>query len=289
VAKRRARGEGSIFKEKSGFWCAKIVLPNGIEKRKRSKSQKEVREWLQVQRQAIQTNLTISNDKALFGDYLDYFMETVAVHSLAPSTIRSYGYLIRDHIKPDLGQIRLVDLRPDHLQSLYSRKLDSGLSRRTVQYIHAVIRRSLNQAVKWEMLYRNPTDAVSPPRPLRKPPQTLTVEQVKVFLESVEGHPYYPIYLLAVTTGMRKGELLGLHWEDVDLDRKSISIRHTLIEIQGKVHLGQPKSKREIDRTSPLREIDKRITIALFFENGHVPMPLVFSDRLALMPSKKRL
>lgn len=242
MAKRRAKGEGSIFKEQSGFWRAHITLPDGSRKYKRSKRQSVVREWLQEQRQAIQTNLPLKDDRILFGDYLDHFVKSVVVHTLAPSTVRSYKYLIRDHIKPELGHVRLINLIPDHLQTLYALKLDSGLSERTVQYIHAIIRRSLNQAVRGGLLYRNPTDAVSPPRPKREPPHTLSVEDAKLFLESVEDHPYYPIYLLAITTGMRKGELLGLHWEDIDLDRSTISIRRTLVDIQGKVHLGQPKS-----------------------------------------------
>jgi integrase len=108
-------------------------------------------------------NLVIKDDNILFGEYLDYFIEHFVAHSLAPSTIHSYRYLIRDHIKPDLGHIRLTKLQPNDLQNLYKLKIESGLSRRTVQYIHAIIRRSLNQAVKLELLYRNPTDAVSPP------------------------------------------------------------------------------------------------------------------------------
>lgn len=242
MATRRAKGEGSIFKETTGFWCAKIILPDGTEKRKRSKSQKIVREWLQEQRQAIQTNLLPRDETTRFGEYLNRFVGTVVVNTLAPSTIRSYRYLIRDHIKPELGQLRLAELSPQHLQNLYSSKLDSGLSKRTVQYIHAIIRRSLNQAVRWGLIFRNPTDAVSPPRPKRIPPKTLSADQAKLFLESVKDHPYYAMYLLAITTGMRKGEILGLQWEDVDIEGKSISVRHALIDVQGAIHLGQPKS-----------------------------------------------
>lgn len=242
MAKRRAKGEGSIFKEKSGYWCATIILPGGKQKRKRSKSQQVVRDWLLGQRQAQHDNLLLKDERITVGDFFDRFMSDVAVHSLAPSTIHSYRYLIRDHIKPEIGHIKLINLRPDHLQNLYSTKLNAGLSKRTVQYIHAVIRRCLNQAVKWGLLYRNPTNAVTPPHPRRKPPQTLSVEQVKTFLQSIENHPYFPLYLLAVTTGMRKSEIIGLQWQNVSLERKTISVRHALVEIQGKTHLSQPKS-----------------------------------------------
>jgi integrase len=287
VAKRRAKGEGSIFKEKTGYWCAKIELPDGKQKRKRSKSQRVVREWLQEQRQAIQMNLVIKDDSILFGDYLDYFIEHFVAHSLARSTIHSYRYLIRDHIKPDLGHIRLTKLQPNDLQNLYKLKIESGLSRRTVQYIHAIIRRSLNQAVKLELLYRNPTDAVSPPRPKREPPQTLSAEQAKEFLRSIEDHPYYLIYFLAITTGMRKGELLGLQWEDVDLDRGKLRIKHTLIDIQGKMHIGQPKSdkaKRTITLSSSVREALKEHQLRMERIDG-----MVFSSNTGAFLSQRNL
>jgi integrase len=98
--------------------------------------------------------------------------------------------MIQNHIRPDLGHVRLVKLRPDHLQALYSKKLESGLSKRTVQYIHAVIRLSLNLAVKWDLLPHNPTAAVVAPVPRREPPPTLSAEQAKLLLRSVEGHHY---------------------------------------------------------------------------------------------------
>jgi integrase len=108
-----------------------------------------------------------------------------------------------------------------------------------------------------ELLYRTPTDAVSPPRPKREPPQTLSAEQANAFIKSVEDHPYYLIYLLAITRGMRKGAFLGLQWEDVDLERGKLRIKNTLIDIQGKMHIGQPKSdtaKRTITLSSIVRD-----------------------------------
>jgi hypothetical protein len=114
VAKRRAKGEGSIFKEKSGYWRAVITVPDRSRKYKRTKRQSVVREWLQEQRQSIQRNVLVKDDKMLFGDYLDHFIDA-ATPTSAISTLESYQRLIRIHIKPELSQIRLVKLRPDHL------------------------------------------------------------------------------------------------------------------------------------------------------------------------------
>ncbi|MGB3713862.1 MAG: site-specific integrase [Candidatus Promineifilaceae bacterium] len=243
MSKRRAKGEGSIFKEKTtDYWVAEITLPNGRKRRKRSRQQQVVQDWLLDQRKAVVDNVFLVDERITVGDYLDYFMSNVAAHTLAPSTIHSYSYLIRDHIRPEIGRVRLANLRPAHLQSLYSSKLNSGLSKRTVQYIHAILRRSLNEALRSGLIIRNPTDAVTPPRPTKKPPQTLSADEVNVFLKSVEDHHWYPIYLLAITTGMRKGEILGMQWEDVDLEHGTINVKRTLVDIQGSATLGKPKS-----------------------------------------------
>lgn len=133
MARRRAKGEGSIFIENTGYWCAEITRPDGKKKRKRSRKQHLVREWLLEQQYAIQTNLHLKDDRLTVSQYHDRFIDDAAAHTVAPSTLRSYSYLIRDHIKPEIGRIKLVNLGPDHLQSLYSVKLNAGLSPRTVQ------------------------------------------------------------------------------------------------------------------------------------------------------------
>lgn len=250
MTKRRANREGSIFKEgSSDFWCAEITLPNGKRRRKRSKKQKVVKDWLLEQRTALRSGLLLPDEKVSFGNYLDRFLADVAAPTLKPKTVDSYRWLINLHIKPNLGKIALTKLRPDHLQSLYAKKLDEGLSKRTVQHMHAVIRRSLNQALKWGLIYRNPATLVTAPTPDKRTPSTLTEAQARLFLASVEAHRWYPIYVLAITTGMRQGEILGVHWEDVDLEQGTLSIQHTIQNLRGRIIQGEPKtsgSRRKI-------------------------------------------
>lgn len=111
-----------------------------------------------------------------------------------------------------------------------------------MQHMHAVIRRSLNQALKWDLIVRNPASVVTAPTPDKKPPKTFTSKQAKQFLEDVQDHRWYPIYVLAITTGMRQGEILGLHWEDVDLEKGNLAVRHTIQLLQGRIIEGEPKS-----------------------------------------------
>lgn len=243
MAKKRANREGSIFKESStGLWCAEISLPNGKRKKKRSKRQQVVNEWLLEQRAALKNGTLLPDEEILFSEYLDRFLTDIATPTLKPKTVDAYRWLIESHIKPNLGHLTLTQLRPDHLQNLYTKKLEEGLSKRTVQHMHAVIRRSLNQALKWDLIGRNPATVVTAPTPDRRPPKTFSSDQAKQFLESVEDHRWYPIYVLAITTGMRQGEILGLHWEDVDLNSGNLAVRRTIQLLQGRIIEGEPKS-----------------------------------------------
>lgn len=204
-------------------------------------------------------------------------MGDVAIHTLKPKTVDSYKYIIENHIKPELGSMRLSLLRPTHIQSMYSRKLDEGLSKRTVQYIHAVLRRALNIAVKWGLIIRNPTDAVTAPTPPKTPPETLSVDQINTFFDVVRDHMYFPIYCIAVGCGLREGEILGLRKMDISLDDGILQVRQTVVSIRGKLSLGEPKSeasKRPVAMPDFVVEVLK-----VPWENTEYPDDLIFTTR----------
>ncbi|MBK8903068.1 MAG: site-specific integrase [Anaerolineaceae bacterium] len=245
MSKRRGNNEGSVFWDKSKErWCAEITLPDGKRKRKRHQSRKVVQEWLLEQRSQIKKGIVVKDTNEAVRDYMARFLEEVVAHTVKPATYTSYSFWIKTHIVPSIGHLKLKNLQPHHLQHLYSQKLDEGLSKRSVQYMHAIIRRALNQAVKQGILIRNPTNAVTAPKPQKKTFATLTVDQVRQFLKEVEGHRWYPIYVIAVMMGLRKGEILGLRWQDINFDNNTISVENVVLEINGKIHLGSPKTKK---------------------------------------------
>jgi integrase len=246
VAKRRAKGEGSLyFNDKIDRWIAQITLPNGKRRSKSGKTQGEVRDWLIEQRNKSREGLYVADDKLRLGEFLDDFMENVAKHSLRPRSYQRSRELVDYHIKPALGNVKLSSLDPRRVQAFYSSKLDKGLSKRTVQYIHSVLHRSLEQALRWGLVNRNVTDLVDKPKPDKKPVKTWSADEVNRFLRAVEDHRWYPIYILAVYTGMRQGELLGLHKSDVDLDKGVIHVKHQLSEIRGVgLVITEPKTER---------------------------------------------
>ena len=234
MANRRTKGEGSIYYAKNvDLWIAQITLPNGKRTSKSSKSQKDVRDWLIDQRKQLNDGLYITDEHLKLGVFLDRYLQDVAFYHLRPRTYEGYSGIINNHIKPEIGNIKLSALRPHHIQALYSKKLNSGLSINTVRYIHAVLHKALFQALKWGLVARNVSDLVDKPKTERKIFKTWSPVEVKLFLETVEHHRWYPIYILAIYTGLRQGELLGIHLEDVDLERGTIHVRHQISAIRG--------------------------------------------------------
>jgi integrase len=276
---RRSAGEGTIFyNDKLARWQAQLTLPTGKKKTKTTKTQGEAKRWLLDQRKAIEDNTYISAKDITLEVYLSRYMEEVVNHSLAPKTISSYQYIIEKHILTDLGKIKLTQLRADHLQKLYSDKLNSGLSKRTVLYFHQILHKALEHAVKMGLVARNVTDMADHPTIRRTAPETLSVAQVKELLDSLQNDRLYPLYLLAVSTGMREGELLGLHWEDVNLETGVITVRHQAQEIPGQgMIIKEPKtetSKRPIELPTKaldcLRQLDRSSShVGLVFKTSN--------------------
>jgi integrase len=243
MAKKRAHGEGTIFQDKQGYWVAEVFLPSGKRKRKYAKSQKAVKDWLLAQREAIRDAVWVDADSVTVSQFLDRYINDVASHTLRPKTLEAYSYLIRLHINPEIGALKLSALMPAHVQKLYTDKLNSGLSHRTVKFIHSVLHKALKQAVRWGLVSRNVCDLVDAPSPKRHTPVTWSMDEVRQFSTMVKGHRFYPIYILAIATGMREGEILGLQMQDVNWTTGTIHVRHAVQYLAGKgVVLTEPKT-----------------------------------------------
>ena len=244
MAKRRGNHEGTIFKRDNGTWRAQLSL-NGHRLSYTGKTQQECHEWVK------QTHRKIDAGRALPGALkpLDEFLSGWLVSiksSIQPSTWHLYRQIIRDHILPDLGQVKLRDLRPEHIQSLYDSKLESGASPRTVQSIHTVLHCTLGQAVKLGMLSRNPDDVTTPPKRVHKEMSIYDEAQVGTLILAArtQRERYLAIYQLAITTGMRMGELLGLKWTDLDWERRGLQVQRQLrMKRGGGYEFTRPKTK----------------------------------------------
>jgi integrase len=177
-------------------------------------------------------------------DFFEDWLQAT-IFSLRPRTFRRYCEYVRLHIVPTLGDVRLTSLDARQIQLLYSEKIAQGLSPMSVLHIHRVLRCALGQAERWGLVATNAAQLADAPRPERVEMTTLSPEEARRFLLAASGDRLAALYVLAITTGMRQGELLGLRWHDVDLEQRSIRVTGSLQYVPGKgLTLATPKTRR---------------------------------------------
>jgi len=244
---RRGKGEGSIVLRKDGRWEAKITLNDGGTRLRRSfygNSHAEVAKKLRIAQKKVDDNLPIPSERETVEGFLKKWLEETAKPNLRPRTFASYKMIVDHHLIPVLGRIRLVQLQPADVRQYVNQKVNSGLSARSVQYHHAVLRRALNQAERDGTVARNVARLVSPPRVQRNEVHPLTPDQAKKLLGAIAADRLAPLYACAIGLGLRQGEILGLTWNDVDLESAALSVRHTLQRYDKEYHLDAPKTER---------------------------------------------
>ena len=161
-----------------------------------------------------------------------------------PGTWAEHKSKVEVHLVPAIGGVRLQQLTPGHLNALYADLLEQGLSARTVLHVYATIRRALADATRWGLVPGNVALLASPPRPGRPELQVWAAAELRTFLAAVEDDRLYALWLLAASTGMRRGELLGLRWPDVDLGRARVAVRRSLVTVGHKVMVSEPKTAK---------------------------------------------
>ncbi len=176
-------------------------------------------------------------------DYLSKWLTDYAKVKLSPRGFERYRDIIRQHLIPAFGNLPLTQLKPEHLQKHYTAKLNDGLSARTVRYHHAVIHKALQTALKWGLVSRNVADGVDLPPIRRTQMQTWDNDDITRFLKAAKESPYYALFYTALFTGMRRSELLGLAWQDVDFLYCQVSVTRSLHHLKdGSYVFTQPKS-----------------------------------------------
>jgi integrase len=260
---RRGPQEGSIYLRQDGRWEGALHL--GYEGGKRVRrfvlghSRKEVSDKLQAIQQLARENRPIPDQRAKVGPFLRQWLEQVAKPKLRNSTYTSYASIVDQHLVPGLGHIALAKLTPADVQTFLNGRSAKGLSPRRVQYIHAVLRGALKTAERWGMVSRNVATLVDTPRMTRHEITPLTPEQAKKLIETSVEDRHRALWITALGTGLRLGELLGLRWEDVDLKAGRLRVRYSLASVDGELVLQEPKTDRS-RRTLVLPEV---VTTAL--------------------------
>jgi len=251
MARKRGNREGTIFKRADGRWPATVDLGWYGGKRRRKtvygRTRAEVAERLTALLQQQADGVPFVAETKFVGEFLDEWLDAVAP-SIRPRTWQRYEEYVRLHAKPALERVRLAQLAPQHLQRLYRDRLASGMSAQSVVHLHRVLHRALGHAVRWGLVVRNVSDLVDPPRPDRAEMRTLSPEEARRFLSLARADRLDALFVLAITTGLRQGELLGLRWREVDLDGRTLRVTGSLQRIPGQgptiVEPKTPRSRR---------------------------------------------
>lgn len=261
MPKKRANGEGNIRKRKDGRWEGRYTAgrnENGrpIYKNVLGRTQAEVKEKLA---KAIEESKGLDVAKSgqyTVGQWMDIWFENYAKIRVRPSSHATYKGYIENHIKPHIGSIPLEKLTTLQVQNLYKKLLNGGrvertesasqpkgLSVKTVRNIHQVLSSAIDFAKSQKLIAVNPTEGCALPKLEHREMKTLTADQLAVFLQKAKRSGVYEMYYLELATGLRRGELLGLKWEDVDLDNSVLHIRRQIARINGEVVEAPLKTK----------------------------------------------
>ena len=243
---------GHIRKRGKNSWAVIISLgrdPDTGKRRRKWISVKGTRNDAErVRAQTVSDILSgryVAPARITLGDYLDQWLRDHADIAVRPRTLDTYRTIV-NRVKRELGAAPLAELRPLQVQHLYSRLLDEGLSPTTVRNYHGVLRQAFDKAVKWDMLGQNIFDRVTRPRAPRKTDlPCLDAAQVLRLITAAEGTDYHLPIHLALYTGLRRSEVLGLRWSDVDLEARTLTVNQTMVALTYKpVHIGEPKTVR---------------------------------------------
>jgi integrase len=243
---KRANSEGSIRQRPDGRWEARIRYrdADGISRRKSyfGETQREALAKLTEARKQQAQGVAPIDQRITFGKYLTQWLETVAAPRLKPKSFASYQHLATKHLGPGLGHVPLFKLDPASIRKFLTAKAESGLSGRTCQYLHAVIRKALGDALKDGSVARNAAQLVTPPRAKGSKVEPLTPQQVRRFLDHIQGHRLEALFTVAAALGLRQGECFALQWSDIDLEARTLHVRHSLARVNRKILLDRPKS-----------------------------------------------
>ena len=260
MSKRRPSGDGMVRKRADGRWEGRIVVGhkrNGepIFRYVLAKTQKELLDKLHRDIETYQDMELTEDSRMTLGEWLDHWLDEYAADTLRPSTLRSYRQYIRCYIKPYLGNKVVSRVTRMDIQKLYTKLKKEGrihdhpeygheLSDTMVLRIHAMLHRCLKDAVTAHVIPRNPTDGATVPKAGYKPKQILTREQMETFLAAVEQNEIWrDFFYTELTTGLRRGEICGLMWQDFDEAHGTLTIRRTIhAERGGRLTAGETKT-----------------------------------------------
>ena len=233
MAIKRSHNEGSIYQRSNGKWRAQVSI-DGRRLSYTAKTKKEGLAWIRDTKNQIDKGLTFEGADLTLREFLAEWLQTV-LSSNSKGTHINYSWTVRKRILPHMGDINLMDLRPDRIQRFYQRLQNEGASNHAVRVTHKTLRVALNHAVKLGLIGRNPCSGTTPPKPEQTEMKFYDDHQIKHLLKTAREieDRFYSLYFIAIHTGMRLSELIGLKWEDVNWDLSTIQVKRQIMHLKG--------------------------------------------------------
>lgn len=249
--RKRGNGEGSKPRKRpDGRWEARYTDAEGKRRSVYGATRKEVAGKLVEALASKDESQPFKPTNITVRDFLAEYQDAVK-HGLKRRSFENVRDVIRLHLIPEFGSNKLKNLTRERVQKLYTSKLNAGLSPARVSCIHRVLSAALNTAVRWRYLEHNVCQEVNPPRIPAPEIRPFSLEEAKRFLSAAEAEEdYHALYVLGVTTGARWGELAGLPWRNVDLERRAMRIERTVVNVKGGLAFDTPKTKGSIRNVS---------------------------------------
>jgi integrase len=250
MAKRRGNREGSIYqRESDGRWTGSVMLGyDGQGKPRRKvvygKTQAEASAKLLALRVAARDGTLTDSTRQTVAQALVKWIEGCVARELKESTIVDYNAIVRNHINPNIGGVQLLKLTHTHIEELLLTMARAGASMRVREKVWVVLRAALADAHRRDIVPKNACIRVPKPRPAKKKVTPLTEAQIEKLLAVAVGDRLRTLYVLAVFTGLRQGELFALQWSNIDLDNERLNVEHSLSELSGRLKLSTPKSEQ---------------------------------------------
>lgn len=252
MAKHRGRGEGSGGWRKDGRYAWRITLPGGKRRSFYGKDKADAKAKADQALRDVEHGLDLAAGNPTVKAYLHQWLTEVAADQVRPSTLRSYSGHIRVHLVPALGSVRLRDLTPQQVNTLLADVAKTSTPA-TANKVRATLRSALATAIKWGMVTRNAAALADPRRQMSRRVEPLEIDQITALLRVAHDHRYGPLIQLAVTTGLRQGELLALRWgPDVDIEHGILHVHHGLASHQGRPSPDETPAQR-VDRLARQR------------------------------------
>lgn len=267
MAGRRGNHEGSIYQRSAdGLWCGVALLGYDIRGRMirktvTAKSRAEVTRKLAQLRRQVDAGKVSTVKTPTLSELMTRWFETVLSREVARSTYDNYGTIVKYHVIPALGRRKVTEISVADVDRLLALKLGAGLSASTVHRIRALISQCLDQGVRWGDVPTNVARLSRPPKMVRPEGRTLTREQAQQLLETLKDHRHESLYLLMLSTGMRRGEALGLRWEDLNLENGVVRIKRNLKREGGRIVTADTKtlkSRRAVNIPTPVLDALER-------------------------------